>query len=78
MKCKKCKVHLVLHRPTPQLTHCGTDFWTKYGERLWKPTVCAACKSKNGKHAKAVQDEQIRKAMYNVTKQAFSSSGFQS
>ena len=41
------------------MMHCGTDYWTQHGDRLWKPTVCAACKSKNGRHAKAEQDKQI-------------------
>ena len=62
MNCKKCKVRLILYKPTHTMIHCGTDYWTKYGERLWKPTVCAVCKRKNGQHAKAEQDKQIRES----------------
>tara|TARA_Y100001951_G_C11065227_1_gene143037 strand:+ start:307 stop:489 length:183 start_codon:yes stop_codon:yes gene_type:complete len=60
------------------MMHCGSDYWTLHGERIWKPTICAACKSDIGRNAKKAQDIELRKAMHEVAKQAFSSSEVQS
>jgi len=70
--CRKCNKQL--HYVTPGMSqlptaHFGTDYWTQHGERRWKPRICMACRSKVGAKAQLAQ----RKAMYEVTKQAFQS-----
>lgn len=35
--------------------HCGTDYWTRYGERRFKPTICMGCRTKLGKKAQQAQ-----------------------
>ena len=76
--CIKCNSKLTYFEPSISFMHCGTDYWTQRGERRWKPKICMACRSKVGQHAKAEQDKQLRKAMYNVTKQAFLTSDIDS
>ncbi len=61
IKCKKCEWDLVYYEPSHSMTHCGSDYWTLRGERRWKPTICMACRTKVGKHAKEEQDKQIEK-----------------
>jgi hypothetical protein len=53
--CRKCERRLHYVEPTIYLSHAGTDFWTKYGERRWKPTICMACRSKIGANAQRFQ-----------------------
>jgi len=67
--CRKCNKQLRFVMPSMTLVHCGTDFWTQHGERRWRPRICMACRSKVGANAQKAQ----RKAMYEVTKQAFQS-----
>lgn len=69
MNCKKCNKQLVMLEPSYTMNHCGSDYWTQYGHRRWKPQICMACRSKVGTNAQLAQ----RKAMYEVTKQAFQS-----
>jgi len=57
--CRKCNMKLLYIEPSHSMSQCGTDYWTWRGERIWKPTVCAICKSKNGRHAQAEQNKQI-------------------
>ena len=37
------------------MSHCGTDYWTRYGERRWKPKICMACRTKIGRKAQKAQ-----------------------
>ena len=37
------------------MSHCGTDYWTRYGERRWKPKICMSCRSKIGRKAQKAQ-----------------------
>jgi ribosomal protein L40E len=57
--CRKCNRELLYIEPSQSFAHCGTDFWTAHGERRWKPTICMACRTKLGRHAKKEQDKQI-------------------
>ena len=60
--CEKCESELLFISPNAQLTHIGTDYWTVSGQRIWKPLICMACRTKIGQHAKKEQDKQIVKA----------------
>ncbi len=53
--CRKCGEKLVYFPPSISFSHCGTDYWTKYGERRFKPTICMACRSKVGRKAQSYQ-----------------------
>jgi hypothetical protein len=55
IRCRKCERRLHYVEPNIYLTHAGTDYWTKYGERRWKPTICMVCRSKVGAKAQRVQ-----------------------
>ncbi len=46
--------------PSMSLSHCGTDYWTRYGERRFKPTICMACRTKVGRHAQSYQQTQLK------------------
>lgn len=61
VSCTKCNWKLLYIEPSHSMSHCGTDFWTMRGERRWKPTICMACRTKLGQHAKKEQDKQIIK-----------------
>lgn len=58
VECRKCEKRLTYMKPHHMMIHCGTDYWTRNGDRLWKPTVCARCKSDNGRHALQEQKKQ--------------------
>ena len=58
--CKKCGHKLIYYEPTMSFTHCGTDYWTNYGERRFKPTICMACRSKVGRHAQSYLQTQLK------------------
>lgn len=53
--CKKCNDELIYYEPCLSFSHCGTDYWTRYGERRFRPTICMACRSKLGKKAQQAQ-----------------------
>ena len=55
MKCSKCNWKLLYIPPSISFSHCGTDYWTRYGERRFKPTICMGCRSKIGKKARQTQ-----------------------
>ena len=55
MNCKKCNKQLVMMEPSYTMNHCGTDYWTHYGQRRWKPQICMACRSKIGANAQKAQ-----------------------
>ena len=61
VNCSKCNIKLVYVMPSLDLTHCGTDFWTKYGERRLYPKICMACRSKVGRKAQSYQQTQLKK-----------------
>ena len=44
--------------PSISFSHCGTDYWTRYGERRFRPTICMACRTKIGKKARQTQLNQ--------------------
>ena len=54
-KCTKCNRRLVYIEPTPSMSHCGTDYWTKYGERRFRPKICMACRTEIGRKAQKAQ-----------------------
>lgn len=61
--CIKCDQQLIYFEPSMTFSHCGTDYWTRYGERRWKPQICMACRSKVGaeaQKAQALQSNQQR------------------
>ena len=58
--CRKCKEQLMYIEPSMSFSHCGTDYWTTYGERRFKPTICMACRSKIGRHAQSYQQTQLK------------------
>jgi hypothetical protein len=53
--CIKCNQELIYFEPSMSFSHCGTDYWTKYGERRFKPQICMACRSKVGATAQKAQ-----------------------
>jgi len=55
MNCKKCNKKLVDMEPSYTMNHCGSDYWTHYGQRRWKPLICMACRSKVGANAQKAQ-----------------------
>jgi hypothetical protein len=55
VNCSKCTKKLVYVPPSLDFTHCGTDFWTKYGERRIYPKICMACRSEVGRKAQSYQ-----------------------
>ena len=56
-KCKKCGWKLLYIPPSPSLSHCGTDYWTNYGDRRFRPKICMACRTKIGRKAQQAQQE---------------------
>lgn len=65
--CIKCNNQLIYVEPSMALSHCGTDYWTKYGERRWKPQICMACRSKVG--AKAQKAQALQSTLRKGTKE---------
>jgi len=59
MNCTKCSKRLVYESPVLDFTHCGTDYWTKYGERRLHPKICMSCRTKVGRHAQSYQQNLI-------------------
>ena len=55
LKCSKCESRLLYIEPSHSMSHCGTDYWTKYGERRWKPKICMACRTEIGRKAQKAQ-----------------------
>ena len=53
--CIKCNYKFIYIEPSPSMSHCGTDYWTRYGERRWKPKICMACRTKIGRKAQKAQ-----------------------
>ena len=53
--CRKCNKQLHYVEPNVYLSHAGTDYWTRYGERRWKPKICMTCRSKVGRKAQKAQ-----------------------
>jgi ribosomal protein L40E len=60
LKCRKCNWELLYIEPSWSMSHCGTDYWTKYGERRWKPTICMACRTKVGRKAQSYQSNRSK------------------
>lgn len=60
VNCTKCKKKLIYVLPKIDFTHCGTDFWTKYGERRIFPKICMACRTKVGRHAQSYQQTSLK------------------
>ena len=58
--CRKCNGQLLYIEPSMSFSHCGTDYWTRYGERRFKPTICMACRTKVGRHAQSYQQTQLK------------------
>jgi len=56
--CIKCNQQLIYFEPSMSFSHCGTDYWTRYGERRWKPQICMACRTKVGRNAQKAQTLQ--------------------
>jgi hypothetical protein len=54
--CIKCNQQLIYFEPSMSFSHCGTDYWTRYGERRWKPQICMACRTKVGRNAQKAQN----------------------
>ena len=57
--CKKCNTELIYYEPSITYNHCGTDYWTRFGERRFKPKICMACRSKLGQKAQKAQAKSI-------------------
>ena len=54
-RCTKCDKQLMYVPPDITMIHCGTDYWTNYGERRWKPKICMACRTEIGRKAQKAQ-----------------------
>jgi hypothetical protein len=69
MNCKKCNKQLIMIEPSYTMYHCGTDYWTKHGQRRWKPLICMACRSKVGANAQKAQVSALQSTLHKRQKE---------